>query len=175
MGVNGVNRVVIGIDADVHRIAYAAVRGGKVVEVDTIERANARGRIWPDYDQALAEFMRRAASARAMVYLEGIYLGSETAGPKGQRNPKRNVDAFRRLAETQGEIKRAARVAGVRVEVVAPSTWQSAVLGITRGRETIKAKAAEIAAAHWPGKMSQHECDAVCLGLFGCGTMKEAV
>ncbi len=152
--------MIIGIDADVYRIAIAVVNKRKVVHVETINRAKAPSVIWPQYDARLAAFMTQARTANACVFLEGIYLD--------ERKPTRNVRSFQVLAEVHGEVKRAARVAGVCVEVVAPPTWQSRVLGMTKGRESIKAASMRLAKSESGRQdLSQHEADAICIAIFG--------
>lgn len=161
--------VVIGIDADVHRVAYAAVCGERVLGAGTIERANSKGRIDERYDQGLTALMRRAQEIGAVVWLEGIYLAED-----GSTSQARNVQGFRALAEVHGEIRREARRHGVPVEEAAPSAWHSAVLGFVRGRDALKLAAQSAAGRAWAGELTEHEADAVCVALYGCERMRVA-
>lgn len=154
--------VVIGIDADVHRIAWAAVRDGALLAVETVERANSRGRVDERYDQRLTALMRRAADVGAVVYLEGIYLAEDR-----ELSQARNVQAFRALAEVQGEIKHEARRCSVPILVVAATQWHSNVLGFVRGREALKEAARTVAQSLAARELSEHEADAVCVDLYG--------
>ena len=156
------SKFIIGIDADVHRVAYAALDRGAVRAVGTIERTDYRGRIIEDYDARLMALMRRAKNVGAVVYLEGIYLAVRT-GP----GSKRNVDSFRKLSEVAGEIKRAARQFGVKLDTVQPSTWQSKVLPGVRGRDDLKQAAIALAQEKWRRPLSSHESDAVCVAIHG--------
>lgn len=153
---------VIGIDADVHRVAWAAVRDGRVVAVETIERANSRGRVDERYDQRLTALMRSAEKQGAVVYLEGIFLAEDR-----DTSPARNVQAFRALAEVQGEIKRAGRLCGVPVETAGIAEWHSAILGFLRGRERLKEAAMEEAVKVCGFALTEHEADAVCVAMYG--------
>ena len=159
---------VLGIDADFHRVAFAVLNGTGVKATGTIERANRAGRIDGRYDSRLTAMCRRASEVGAVIYLEGIFL-SEPKGGAGNHLPnRRNVLGFARLAEVQGEIKRSARLSAVPVEVVSPSAWHRAVLGFTKPREKLKAAALN-EAGELTGRvdLSEHEADAVCLGLYG--------
>jgi hypothetical protein len=153
---------IIGIDADVHRVAWAAVRNGCVSAVATIERANSRGRVSEDYDHRLTVLMRKAQDLGAVVYLEDIWLAEDR-----ETSPERNVQAFKALAQVQGEIKREARRCSVPVVDVSPNSWHSEVLGFTRGRERLKEAAMSLASALWATSLTEHEADAVCVGLYG--------
>ncbi len=150
---------ILGIDPDTRRIAFAFVnRAGRVRAVRTVERADSRGRVRADYDAALAGLFERAAQHGATVYAEGIFLRDRRRG---------SVVGFRSLAEVQGEMKAAARRAGVRLETVAVSTWRAPVLGFTRDRARLKAAAMKRACQHWAGALTEHEADAVCIALYG--------
>lgn len=96
----------------------------------------------------------------AAVYREGIYLSDDS-------NPARNVETHRLLANVQGEITAAARVCSVPVVIVGPQAWHSVVLGITRGRDALKATAGERAKEMGIGRCTQHEADALCVALYG--------
>lgn len=158
--------VVIGIDADTRRLAYSCVSDGVVTAVREFGRQTARGYMVPDYDQRLTSLMRSAQVAGAVVYLEDTYLAS---------GEQRNVVAFRALAEVGGEIKRAARQHGVPVVMVSASEWRSVTLGQTCDRERLKLLARQRAVT-WAAnamasqdvtELSEHECEAVCIGQFG--------
>lgn len=152
---------VIGIDADVQRIAYSAWESQRLLGVRTIQRANTKRRLEDDYHSRLVTLMRWAADNGFQVVLEGIYLAEH----KGIKT-KANVDGFRRLANVQGEIRYEASRCRVPLEVVQPSVWQSSVLGRTTGREELKAASMEVACRYCKPK-SEHEADAVCIGLHG--------
>ena len=154
--------MVIGIDADVQRIAWSAWQSDRLCGVRTILRTNTKRRLDEVYHQKLTELMRFASEQGARLFLEGIYL----AEYRGQTT-KRNVDGYRRLAEVQGEIKHEARRLRVPLESVQPSEWQSAVLGFTRDREKLKAASLDMASSYIPDITSDHEADAICIGLFG--------
>lgn len=154
--------MIIGIDADVHRVAWAAVRDGVLLAVETVQRANSRGRVDERYDQRLTALMRRTADIGGVVYLEGVYLATDR-----ELSPERNVQAFRALAEVQGEIKREARRCSVPVFVVTATQWHSRILGFVRGREALKAAAMALAQPIVTRELSEHEADAVCVALYG--------
>ena len=151
--------MLVGVDPDTKRIAFAAIEHGRVLRVGTLDRADSRGRILPGYDAALTAFMRRAQETGAVVYVEDIYLAGRNAG---------SVAGFKSLAQVQGEILRVARQHSVPVVLVAASTWHSSMLGFTKGRESLKA-AAQTKARELTGRddLSEHEADAVCIALYG--------
>ncbi len=72
------------------------------------------------------------------------------------------------LAEVAGELKRAARMHAVPVEAVSATAWHSTVLGITKGREALKAASAA-RARDLTGRddLTEHEADAVCIAEYG--------
>lgn len=160
--------VVIGIDPDWYRLAYAVLLDRHVRAVVTIPRL-AKVEIHPQYDARLAALMRYAVGRNARVYLEAIYLAERVEAEEGQAPGRstRNVQTFQRLAEVQGEILAAARRSNVTVCRVMPRAWQCAVLGKVRGREAIKEASVETAQARWGRPLSSHEADAVCIALFG--------
>ncbi len=154
---------VIGIDADSCALAWSLWRNGKIESAGTIRRADAKGKIYPAYDSALATFMERAQAIRATVYAEGIFL----AETKGRATP-RNVQAFLKLAHVQAELLQAARVHRVRIECVSPNTWHAAILSFTTDRPRLKTAARDLAEMHLPNReISQHEADALCICLYG--------
>lgn len=151
--------VVVGIDADARRVAYATVRDGNVSAVSTIVRSNQMARIEADYDQRLTAFFRRASEMGSVVYLEGIWLADKSEA---------NVQAFRSLAMVQGELAAAARRVGVVVNVVQPGEWRAVVMPKVRGRAECKKAAGDIAGrAVGREDLSEHEADAVCIALAG--------
>lgn len=173
--------MVIGIDADVHRVAYAVVDGDEVRAVETIERVvNRVGHVSERYDARLTALMRRASELGAMVYLEGIWLAEN--GGRGKAAP-RNVQVYQKLAEVQGEIKRAARLCAVPVEIVSPTTWHWAVLGMRAGREALKraaqkkafAATSKLLSQFADRELSEHEADAVCITLYAAGRPADAM
>lgn len=54
--------MVLGIDADVHRVAYALVDDGTVKCFGTVERADSRGRVRDGYDSRLTALTPAAAA-----------------------------------------------------------------------------------------------------------------
>lgn len=151
--------IVVGIDADVVRLAYAVLRAGRLTAVATIQRTDYLGRVVPDYDHRLDTLMARSVSGGAEVWLEDIYLAS---GPG-----KRNVRAFASLARVQGEIYAAARRNGLDLHGVLASRWQPSVLGLSRGRDALKAASMQLAQREWARPLTDHEADAVCIAKFG--------
>lgn len=155
--------MIVGIDADFHRVAWAAVHGGRVVAVETIERSNTKSRMCEGYDLAVRSLFRRAFEKGATVYLEGIFLATHRG-----TSTKRNVDGFRRLAEMQGELKAAARACGVLVETVQANTWHANMLGFVKGRDELQAAANRLAQeVTGLDDLTDHESDAVCIALWG--------
>lgn len=153
--------MVIGVDPDTRQIAYAAVVDGEVVGVRTIPRANQRGIVRRGYEAALQALMDRARDRGAMIFIEGIYLPMD--------RKQANVRGFAALAEVQGEIKSAARRADLEAVSVTAGEWHSAVLGFTKGRECLKAAARQKAESLFVGEWSEHECDAICVAMYGWG------
>ncbi len=146
--------MIIGIDPDCRQLAYAALDGDHDPVVGTVQRSNRVGRILDGYDAALTAFVRRAQERGAVLHIEGIFC----------QNPKTHAA----LAEVAGELKRAARMHSVPVEVVSATAWHAAILGVTRGRDRLKAAAA--AHAHdLTGRddLTEHEADAVCIAEYG--------
>lgn len=159
------SEVVLGIDADTRRVAWAwCYSDGEMSPARTIMRSNSRGAMTADYDQKLNDSFEILWRAGGCIYLEGIYLPA----PDGPRAERRNVRAFAALAEVHGEIKWVARGFGLRVEVVTPNKWHSAILGFTTGRAELKAAAME-KARDLTGldDLTEHEADAVCIALYG--------
>lgn len=152
--------LVVGIDADARRLAYATIDGGGLRAVATIARANQAGRIDARYDTALLCLMRNAADSGAVVYLEDVYL--PTTGHTG-----RNVQGFKTLAVVQGEIRAVARRCGVPVELTSASAWHSTVLGFTKPRAELKAASMAKARTLAGQDLSEHEADAIGLALYG--------
>lgn len=151
---------VIGIDADRQRLAVVKIVDGQKSWL-TIERTDSRGNVKGAYTAALSGLMASAASAGAVVYLEGIYLARV-----GSR--VRNVETFRVLANVQGEIRYEALRHRVELRLVAPVQWQRKVLGIAKDREKIKAASREEARKLVGSfELSEHESDAACLCLYG--------
>ena len=151
--------MILGIDADSRRLAFAAIEGGTLTATGTISRANTQGRIHEDYDQRLTRFFRRAGERGARIFLEDIFLAKGGAG---------NVRGFAAMAEVRGEVKRAARLCAVPVTDVNPSTWHSAVLGFTTNRDKLKDAAMAKARELDPDRQwTQHEADSACIGLYG--------
>ena len=157
--------IIIGIDADVRRVAYGVIHAGRRFEsmAATIQRTNNRGSFDPEYDQQLTALLRRACEWGAVVWIEHIYLPENLT----KKTVPRNVQTFQRLAEVQGEIARAARLYCVPIQRVGPTVWHSAVLGFTCDREELKdaamAKAREIV----DRELTEHEADALCVALYG--------
>lgn len=151
---------VIGIDPDVHRLAYAVLGNGHVPVVRTIPRENPKGDMEPQYDKRLSGLFRAAAEHNAVVWLEDIYLAHGKAC-----NPK----AYRRMAEVHGEIQRVARLAGVPVHTVLASTWQPRILtdGHRAERKVLKRLARQHAQDYVGRPLTEHEADAVCIALYG--------
>ena len=156
--------LILGIDPDVHRLAYAVWFNGRITAVQTIDRADSRRNIKVRYDCALTDLMRRASDRGAIIYLEDIFLA---------QGAKANVRGFKSMAEVQGEIKQAARKSQVPLVGVMATSWQSDILGLTRGREKLKEASLAHAAKVFPtpGRMlSDHEADAICIAEFGART-----
>ena len=85
--------VVIGIDADTRRIAYAVHDGGDTFRaVSSFERAKTSGRIVEAYDATLTTLILHAIHAGAVIYLEGIYLPERRDDTKTTQ--RRNVQTF---------------------------------------------------------------------------------
>jgi Holliday junction resolvasome RuvABC endonuclease subunit len=145
----------LGIDPDADRIAWCAIRPGLPPETGTIPRRNYRGLIDYDFDSKLDGLMRRARDLDAVLFFEGVFIGP---------NPQSSLE----LAAIGGEVRAAARRAGVKTISVQPVVWMKSILGLTRGREVIKAasacKAREITGL---SELSQHESDAACIALYG--------
>ena len=150
--------VILGMDPDVRRLAYATLVDGVFRGVRTIGRSNAAGVMDAGYDAALEALMRRSSDVGAVLFLENIFLAA---------NDKKNVEAFAHMSEVQGEILGEARRQGVRVERVWASTWHSNVLGFTRDRVKLKAAAKKLAQGVAGQPLTEHEADALCLALWG--------
>lgn len=159
---------VVGIDADVHRIAWACVCGGSVKEVGQFPRANSKGRIDRGYVTGLMGLMKAAQLSGAQVWLEGIFL------PEKGTSTRRNVEGFRRMAGVQGEIYLAGLQHGVPVDLVQPATWMRDLLGLKKGQGNPKAWSMDWAQRFWGRAMSSHEADAVCIALWGWAQRVEA-
>jgi hypothetical protein len=163
--------VVIGIDADARRLAYAVVQGGRLRAVCLITRSEPNGTIHGRYDQLLTALMMKARAEDGVIYLEDIYLDDR----KGKGGPNKHfhgsTTGFKHLAEVQGEIKREARRFGVPVVSVKAVTWYSKVLGFTKDRAKLKAASMEKATATARSigvrGLSEHEADAVNIALYG--------
>ena len=151
--------MVFGIDADTKRLAVSRFLGdGSLAEVKTIQR-EVKGAIVSDYDVQLADVTWECADAHGVIYLEGTFL-SHFRGAS-------NVAGFARLCEVRGEIRAAARGDGVRVEIVTPQEWRRDILGFTKDKKLLAAAAKEKAEALAGRNLTEHEADAVCIGLYG--------
>lgn len=167
--------MVIGIDADTRRVAWAAIEGGRVCDVGEVARTNTTGRFEDAYWQQLTSLVRRAQASGAVIYLESVYLPSSE-----RKDEVRNVQTLIVLAEVQGEIKSRARQHGVPVVPVSAHEWRSVVLGRTVGRDELKRLAMEKARqliidnGQLTVELSEHMAEAVCIGLAGEAMNKEA-
>lgn len=99
--------MILSIDADSRRLAYAIIEDGNVRCVRTLERADARGRVREWYESQLTALMRRCGELGIQVFIKGIFCGQ-------------NVKGYAPLAEVAGEIKRAARLCAVTAEAPSP-------------------------------------------------------
>ena len=157
--------VVIGIDADARRLAYAVMRGGAFHVAKHIERSSASNVRCGDYHRRLIEFMQAARKHNAVIYLEDIYLQFTPKKPGYTQHF--SVTGFQALAEVQGEIKLEANSCQVPIVLVKAVTWYSEILGITRDRDKLKPASMKVAQRIARRDLSQHEADAVCLALYG--------
>jgi hypothetical protein len=148
---------ILGVDPHVDHLTITELIGGVVATCRTIRRGK-EGNPFPDWMRTLcAEFK---TSQNWQVYIEGIYLAQHG------KQRKENVQAFASLAAVQGEVGMVCRYYRVPLTVVPPTTWMSEVLGITRGREEIKAASMEQARRLW-AVTNEHEADSVCLAVYG--------
>lgn len=158
---------VVGIDADVHRIAWAHVHGGAVCNVGQFERSNSKGRMDDRYVSQLMGLMSCAQEFGAAVWLEGIYLPDKGA------SPRRNVEGFRRLAGVQGEIQFAGFMKAIPVYSVQPAKWMSELLGRKKYQGNTKTLSMDWAQRYWGASMTTHEADAVCIALWAWQAARE--
>jgi len=161
--------IIYGLDPDVHRIAFVSMRDEKITQVKTIPRANKIGRIHPEYIHTMKRLFYVASHCGAFVLMEGIFLN---VGKKGQAIPQTNIDAFRRLAEVQGEVKIFAASYQVPIDVVQPSTWQCEVFGTYDKNKELSTTLAKVVAKDF-GELSDHESDALCIAIYGTKVEKQ--
>lgn len=160
--------IVLGVDADTHRVAWALVRmvGDEMLvhEVGTVERSNSRKRMRGGYDSGLDAIPWGLATA---VYVERPYLSDVN----GVTIPQ-NVEMFGRLSEILGEVCAAARRGGKVARRVEAKDWQEAVLGLSKGRTKLKEAMMVLAQPMYPWRpLTEHEGDAIGVAKFGLGEL----
>jgi len=111
-----------------------------------------------DSPSALVRSLLEEAAVRCMhidrCVIEDQYLGE-------------NPDSMKKLARNAGRWEEAARVAGLRVEYVFPSTWQSAELGMRGATSDVLRRAADAKAfGLWKLEAPEHVIDACFIGRF---------
>jgi hypothetical protein len=167
----GAGNIVIGIDPDVERIAWAAFEDGRYKAHGTIRRTRMeRGsRVYhPPYFLDMPRFFERARKRRATVWVEDIFLGTAANG-------KPLVRAFKALAGVQQELVFIAWQQGLELAFVDNLAWHASQLGFTKGREALQQashrRAQALAGISVP---DPHEADAVCIAAHGGGLYLEA-
>lgn len=79
----------------------------------------------------------------------------------------KNIDSLKKLARTSGRWQEAALSHGIKVEFVAATTWQRAVLGRSaKKRDVLKRSSVAIAEAETGIKMKSDAADAFCLARY---------
>lgn len=159
--------LIIGIDPDVERIAWAAFQDGRHIAHGTIRRTRTeKGRrlYHPPYFVDMPRFFERARQREATVYVEDIFLGTANGKPM--------VRAFKALAGVQQELEFIAWQAGVELALLDNITWHRTQLGFVKGREELQAASHERAAALAGVPVPDpHEADAICIAAHGAGLL----
>lgn len=158
--------MTIGFDTGLDSVAYAAVWHGRCVFCGTIPRSKARrvkGQVvrefTDDYVRRMRRVMLTARTYDAQVYVEQSYGAL-------------NLRTFKALSHVEAEIRYAALLAGVRVEFVAPSSWQSVMLQKTRPRALLERLSMKYARVFVRASRSRgnpdtvHEADALHIARF---------
>ena len=160
------NGHLVGIDADVHRIAWAYLYCGEVRKVGEFPRANSKGRIDKAYVSSLMGLMTSAQWSGATLWLEDIFLAE-----KGT-STRRNVEGFKRLSWVQGEILIFSLMKAVPLEMVHPATWMSGLFGRGRGQGNTKELSMAWARSLWDCDITQHQADAICIATWAWEQVK---
>lgn len=146
--------IILGLDADTHRIAWAWLERDRIVLVGTIPRADVDGTVLPDYDRQIrAKFLSLVGRGRIVTEQPFCH---------------RNIRTYGALSEVLGELRWIARTLNVPFHAMSPNDVHNR-LGFAYPRSRLDAKQIMRAMAHraWDCGLTQHEADAVCIALAG--------
>ncbi len=154
--------VVIGIDADTRRIAYAVINiTGTLERFGTVARRDSRGRYATDYVDNISSLfglLDKSSGRVFRVYVEDCFLAS---------GAQQNVRTLKSLCRVTGQIELFAHMAGIqRPAFVEPGDWQFHVLGQTVDRAKLKAMSMEHAREFTDEELTEHEADAICIADY---------
>jgi len=158
---------VIGADVDTQGVAMSLVlvgadsqgTGGAQVRWVRRPREHESLQSWEDFVSEIVGYLEACRDTGVQhVYLEDVYNGPSAHALRGPN----------------AEFALVARLAKLVVHRVTPVDWQQEVLGLSRGRAAIKLESRRVAEDLAGMKiMSEHECDATCIGIYGCRVLGE--
>jgi len=157
-------RIVVGLDADVRRLAfYALAEGRGVVGFGSIDRSHKRHGIYEDYPERLELFVKTLRKYKAALFVEDIFCLSRRG--------------FRSFAQMHGEIAyeivRQSAQFDVEFHYVLASKWQKALSSHYDepiAKNETKEFALRMVKTHFDSVSNledEHQVDACCIANYG--------